>query len=282
MRIVTFLAVLKLANAGKFSSQGPSLSVTLRNTPDKETDAWLDLGSLEPNAKWSVQTNEPPLPNWLPSLRSLSASIGYSPTTERKLLPNSLQCTGKFALSDSTVLQVQPTRDLSSKSTNLLLQLSRGTASLVAGFKGVKQLDKLQGNFLVNLPTASLSNVRFMPTWNRKNPSCTITTTTGGEGATQASLYIDSDLSPEVSLAYKAGAHTIKPTIRLRDAHVSYLWTMQNEGSNLRAEVDPSTSVKLTWTESTYSGDGNWITNVRIPLDDDEKIEWRVRRQFQF
>ena len=72
------LSVLPSQVSSRFIVSGPVLTVTLKD-PDASTEPskWLDLGSLHPNAYWSVQSKGAPLPAWFPSLKGIRGSLNY-------------------------------------------------------------------------------------------------------------------------------------------------------------------------------------------------------------
>ena len=76
--VLLLLSVLQSTVSARFVVSGPVLTVTLKD-PDasSEPSKWLDLGSLHPNASWSIQSKGAPLPAWFPSLKGIRGSLNY-------------------------------------------------------------------------------------------------------------------------------------------------------------------------------------------------------------
>jgi hypothetical protein len=184
--ILLFSSFPLAAHGARFVVTGPVLTVTLKD-PDAGQSAeigskWLNLGNLRPNLLWSLQSQSKPLPDWLPSLQSLKANIGYR-YEDLKRMPSFVDTQVEFSNSHGE-LQLQPTFEFRSKRTNLLVQASRGSSYLLAKFasKGERWLEFVRGNYQVDLPYASVGGIRITPTFDfrRNEPSCML------EGVTQS------------------------------------------------------------------------------------------------
>jgi len=153
----------------------------MEQTDANESPKWLDLGSLRPNVLWSVSSNDPPLPNWLPSLKSCRATVGYR-YDDIKAAPSFVEGDASFA-NDAGELQLQPTYEVGSKKTSVVVQATKGNSYVVARFatKGRRILEFLRGSYAASLPFASISGVRVTPSFDfvRSNPTLTVEGVTG-------------------------------------------------------------------------------------------------------
>lgn len=172
------------AEATKFSVTGPILTVTLKEpeqTDPNESGKWLDLGSLRPNILWSVSSNDPPLPNCLPSFRSCRATVGYR-YDDCKTAPSFLEGEASFT-NEIGELQLQPTYEVRQKKTSMVIQATKGNSYVVARFttKGRRFLEFLRGSYAATLPFASISGVRVTPSFDfvTSNPTLTVEGVTG-------------------------------------------------------------------------------------------------------
>ena len=193
MRSTTTLSIVivifcSTAKAAKFSVTGPILTVTLKE-PDEpcaagdvtESSKWLNLGSLRPNALWSISSNDPPLPNWLPALKSCRTTVGYR-YDDQKTLPSYIEGDATFA-NDAGELQLQPTYEVGSKKTSMVVQASNGNSFVVARLatRGRRLLEFIRGSYSSSLPFASISGVRVTSSFDfiRSNPTLTVEGVTG-------------------------------------------------------------------------------------------------------
>ena len=173
------------AEATKFSVTGPILTVTLKEPLDEaspiESSKWLDLGSLRPNILWSVSSNDPPLPNWLPALKSCRATVGYR-YDDLRTAPSFVESDVSFS-NHVGELQLQPTYEVRQKRTSMVVHATKGNSYLVARFatKGKRVLEFLRGSYAASLPFASISGVRVTPSFDfvTSNPSLTVEGVTG-------------------------------------------------------------------------------------------------------
>jgi hypothetical protein len=179
----------------RFSVSGPVLTITLKD-PDADPDSpskWLDLGALRPNAHWSVYSRGAPLPNWMPSLKSVRASLGYSHADGG--LPSTVDSEFRFAREGLGDLDIQPTYHFKQKRASCIVQVTKGnTASVIAklSFGSKRILDGIKGNFMLNLPSSStLSALKVSPSFDfaRNSPSCALEGITGS-GRTKAILHL--------------------------------------------------------------------------------------------
>lgn len=177
----------------RFSVIGPVLTITLKD-PDAESslNKWVDLSALRPNAHWSVQSRGPPLPNWLPSLKSVRGNLGYN-HADFSALPSSMDADLRFAKEGVGDLEIQPSFHPKSRRTSCVIQATKGnTANIMTqlNFSGRKLVEAVKGNFMFNLPFSStLSAVKVSPAFDfvRNIPSCTMEGITGS-GRTKAVL----------------------------------------------------------------------------------------------
>jgi hypothetical protein len=300
---------------------------------------WLDLSSLRPNLVWDVTSLAPPLPYWFPNLKQLKARVAYqyeAPAPQAagdsagssngggplraqlsNKLPSWIEGTAKFATQLGELI-VQPSFDVKSQRTTILLEASRGAswALLRMGLANPSQivphLEAVRGSFAVNLPYASVSQVRFTPSLEVRDPSpprgggrgqqrgggpgafggdwaCQIEAVTGGYGRTRAVLNLEWD-APTLSVVHQLdGRNTIAPTINLYNARIVYQWNclLGRSGlSSVRTRVDPTSAIEVTWTDQSEGGGGSWVTDVRLPLEATtlQKLaaDVRIRRQFRF
>lgn len=185
----TFIACVILcsaAEAAKFSVTGPILTVTLKEPEPSagdlaESSKWLNLGSLRPNVLWSISSNDPPLPNWLPALKSCRTTVGYR-YDDQKTLPSYIEADATFA-NDVGELQVQPTYEVGSKKTSIVVQASNGNSFVVARLatRGKRVLEFIRGSYSSSLPFASISGVRVTSSFDfiRSSPTLTVEGVTG-------------------------------------------------------------------------------------------------------
>jgi hypothetical protein len=308
---------------------------------------WLDLSSLRPNLVWDVTSLAPPLPYWFPNLKQLKARVGYqyeapAPQTAAgdsnsnngggggggllraaqlsNKLPSWVEGTAKFATWLGELI-VQPSYEVKSQRTTILLEASRGAswALLRLGLANPSQivphLEAIRGSFAVNLPYASVSQVRFTPSLEVRDPSshrggrsprgvgggdglgvgsagdwaCQIEAVTGGYGRTRAILNLEWE-APTLSVVHQLdGRNTIAPTINLYNARIVYQWNclLGRSGlSSVRTRVDPTSAIDVTWTDQSEGGGGSWVTDIRLPLEATtlQKLaaDVRIRRQFRF
>lgn len=77
--------------------------------------------------------------------------------------------------------------------------------------------------------------------------------------------------------------NTISPEISLNDAKILYNWSCTLGTGALKARVDPSSAIQVTWIDQTANG--KWVTDFRLPLVGTPGPlagDIRVRRQFIF
>ena len=190
---VYFLECLRPSSA-RFSVNGPVVTIPLKD-PDGSSESpkkWADLTALRPNAEWSLQSRGQPLPNWLPSLRSLRASIGYN-HADFSALPSTLDADLRFTRDGLGDLEIQPSYHLKQRRSSCIVQATKGTTANILtklSFGGKRMVEGIKGNFLVNLPfSSSVSALKVSPSFDllRNSPSCTLEGITGS-GRTKAIL----------------------------------------------------------------------------------------------
>lgn len=306
-----------LIHAARFAVSGPILTITVKdplqfidddknNKDGDESEAsyidkssnkqWIDLSSIRPNIQWNVYSRAPPLPNWFPALKSIKGSVGYQ-YNDVKRLPSWIEGTAKLALpgheTSGNELQIQPSYEVKTGRTNLLVQANQGASYLFAQLSNKQKmlLELVRASVLWNLPSASLSSIRVTPSIDiiKKDIGCIIEAVTGGAGKTRAVLNLEYD-NPTLSILYSPNdRNLLSPQISLYTADIIYQWQVLlgsdgNHGSFVM-KVDPISDIHVTWTDETRSG-GSWITDVRIPLEGTTlrslAADVRVRRQFKF
>lgn len=327
-----------VANAAKFSVSGPVVTITLKDpeatksapssvaeafselsTSTSKPSKWLDIGSLHPNLYWTLQSNDPPLPNWLPIWKSLRANVGYK-YNELKRLPSFVEADFKFGSERLNVeLQVQPSYEIKAKRTNLVVQASRGASYILARFsvsrakktvrdediewevsennpapptrnKRLGALEFVRASYNIHFPaSASVSTLRITPTLDvaKMEPSCILEGVTGGSGRSKAILTLNYQ-NPTLSVVHAIDErNTISPEISLYNAKILYQWQVQlSPDSTLRTRVDPTSAIDVTWTDTSATDGGRWVTEFRLPLEGTTiqalASDVRVRRQFNF
>lgn len=328
LQLLLVLSLLtEIAEARKFGVNGPVFTVTLKD-PRQETltatatatraiqfDAdpsttlnhrfaslpWLDLSSLSPTVTWDTESLQTPLPNWLPSLKSVRASASYQ-YKDLKRLPSWIQCTAKFATQAAEFL-FQPSHEFSSNQTSLLLQATRGPSFLQTRWNSHRRpslfLESIRASVLFPLSYTTVSSVRVTPQYTlaERDLTCQVEATSGGFGRMRAILNLEY-LNPSLSVVHALDErNTIAPTINLYNARIVYQWDSVLRSSTLdggtcsllQTKVDPAESISIKWTDQSING-GRWITDIRVPLESigqqgrhqGELVEIRVRRQFQF
>jgi len=106
--------------------------------------------------------------------------------------------------------------------------------------------------------------------------------------------------TPLYSVVPKSKSHTIAPEISLYNARIIYQWNIRLDNGNIQTQVDPTDSIKVTWTDSSPTdvlrlgagggnggiGGGKWVTRLRIPLSGTSRsalqTDIQVQRQFTF
>ncbi|CAB9513266.1 expressed unknown protein [Seminavis robusta] len=322
-----------VVEAAKFSVNGPVVTLTLKDPQDTTTEAsstdefstttavktpstWIDVGSLHPNLYWTLQSNAPPLPNWLPFWKSLRANVGYK-YEDLKRLPSFVEADLKFRSERlNAELQVQPSYEIKAKRTNLLVQASRGTSFLLARFSVHQKMKKLRdddiewevsestttpsstshhspsleflrASYNMQFPaSASISNLRITPSLDvtKMEPSCVLEGVTGRSKAILKLNYQNPTLAVVHAIDER---NTISPEISLYNARILYQWQVQlGPGSSLRTRVDPTSAIDVTWTDTSATDGGRWVTDLRLPLEGTTiralASDLRVRRQFNF
>lgn len=298
--LVAMLVLPLPSSAARFASSGPTVVVTLKDpsdkyrTPPTSGDAsdpqnpWFDLGSLRPTVMWSVQSKGKPLPNWLPTWHSFRTTIGYQyEALKRK--PSFVEADFKFSSEQTGInLQVQPSHEFGSQRTAVSLQASRGaTAYIMAKIanKTDRWLQMVKGCYQANLPYSSVGAFRVTPSVDltRGQASCLLEATTGTQ-RTKAVLNLEYE-NPTLTVIHALNArNTIAPEISLYDARILYQWNLSLDSGSVRTRVDPTSDVRVTWTDRSVNG--KWVTDVRMPLSGTTlnalAADVRVRRQFEF
>jgi hypothetical protein len=278
------------AEAAKFSVTGPILTVTLKEPEPSagdlaESSKWLNLGSLRPNVLWSISSNDPPLPNWLPALKSCRTTVGYR-YDDQKTLPSYIEADATFA-NDVGELQVQPTYEVGSKKTSIVVQASNGNSFVVARLatRGKRVLEFIRGSYSSSLPFASISGVRVTSSFDfiRSSPTLTVEGVTGS-ARTKAILNLQYQ-EPTLTVVHALDErNTIAPEISLHTAKILYQWNMMLDSGALRTKVDPTSAIQVTWTDRSMNG--KWVTDFSLPLKGTSvsalAADVRVRRQFTF
>ena len=264
------------------------MTVTLKD-PDASTEPskWLDLGSLHPNAYWSVQSKGAPLPAWFPSLKGIRGSLNYR-YEDSPMLPSDVSADVRFAKERLGELQIQPSYNLKSKKATCEVQIIREERMNILtrlSSSGERLVEFVKGSILVELPFQSLSTIKITPAFDfvSNNPTCVMEGVTGS-GRTKAILNLQWQ-DPTLTVVHALDErNTIAPQISLQTAKILYSWTVDLNGGSIETKVDPTSAVHVTWTDQTMSG--RWVTDFSLPLKGTTvsalAANVRVRRQFTF
>mmetsp|Transcript_17294 Transcript_17294/g.35548 ORF Transcript_17294/g.35548 Transcript_17294/m.35548 type:complete len:325 (-) Transcript_17294:751-1725(-) len=305
--LLVLLLDVSQSSAGRFVSNGPILTITMKDPQQEEQQSsfpgssqddggsdeplqnpWFDIGNLRPNLVWSLQSRGKPLPNWVPGWHSLRTSIGYQ-YESLKRTPSFVDADLRFSSERIGVdFQLQPTYDFGSKQSFLSVQASKGgTAYLIAKIATKKErwLQMVKGCYQATLPFASVGAVRVTPSVDlaKGQASCLLEATTASQ-RTKAVLNLEAD-NPTLTVIHSLNErNTIAPEISLYDATILYQWNLLLDSGSIRTSVDPTSDVRVTWTDRSMNG--KWITDVRVPLAGTTlstlAADVRVRRQFNF
>lgn len=209
--LVIFLLSAIPSSAGRFVSNGPVLTVTLKDpqeqyraSPPDNGDSdqtlqnpWYDFGNLRPQAQWSLYSRGKPLPNWVPDWHSLRTTIGYQ-YESLKRMPSYIEADLKFSSERAGVdLQLQPSHVFGPQQSALSIVASRGPAGYLMAKLATKKnrwLQMVKGCYQANLPFASVGTVRVTPTVDlvRGQASCLLEATTGTQ-RTKVDLNLEYD-----------------------------------------------------------------------------------------
>jgi hypothetical protein len=211
--LATALSILSvsLCDGARFAVVGPVLTVTLKDPATGESgNKWLNLDNFRPNFHWSVRSQSKPLPNWLPSLQSLRANVGYQ-YDDLKRMPSFVEADLQFK-TKPVDLQIQPTYEFRSKRSVWLVQASRGHAYVMTKlvFGREKWLELVRGCYQLDLPYASVGAVRVTPSWDfrKEEPSCVLEGVTGSQ-RTKAVLNLDYQ-NPTLSVVHALDERYVK------------------------------------------------------------------------
>lgn len=190
---------LTTVDGARFAVTGPVLTLTLKDetTADSRHEPaakWgVDLSALRPNLLWSVSSLSPPLPNWLPSWKSLKAHVGYRFEKDARHMPAYVESDLMFSNSYGD-LQILPSFDFKTQSSQLLVQAGRGSSFALARFtsRGKRYLDFVKASYHAHLPFSSVGSIRVTPSFDfaKGEPACVLEGTTGS-GRTKAILTLD-------------------------------------------------------------------------------------------
>jgi len=303
LQVMVFMLTSSISSASRFVSNGPFLTITLKDSDPASTNnalvsspndgaeitkPWFNLENIRPNVLWSVQSQGKPLPNWIPSWHFLRTTVGYQ-YESMKRLPSFVEADLKFSSESIGIdLEIQPSYEFDSKRSVLLVQASRGVAHLMGKFATKKDrwLQLVRGCYQLNLPSnPTLGAVRITPTLDlaRGQASCLLEATTGSE-RTKAVLNLEYD-NPTLTVVHSLDdRNTIAPEISLYNARILYHWNIALDSGSIKTKVDPTSAVQVTWTDRSLTG--KWVTDFRLPLTGTTlsalAADVRVRRQFSF
>jgi len=300
--MLIFLLAPSPSSAGRFVSKGPILTITLKDPEDQSLGSsldnsdsteslqnpWFNFGNLRPNVLWSVQSQGKPLPNWVPNWHSFRTTVGYQYETLKRM-PSFIEADLKFSSERAGVdLHLQPTHEFGSQESVLSIRASRGAAAYLMAKVATKKdrwLQMVKGCYQADLPYASVGAVRVTPSVDLVNgkASCLLEATTGTQ-KTKAVLNLEYD-NPTLTVIHSLNErNTIAPEISLYDATILYQWNLALDSGSLRTTVNPTSDVRVTWTD--LSVNGKWVTDVRVPLAGTTlsalAADVKVRRQFAF
>ena len=210
--IVVFLLAAFPSSAGRFVSNGPVLTVTLKDPQESRPVAisqddsdsteplekpLFNLGNLRPIVLWSLQSQGKPLPNWVPNWHSLRTTIGYNYEASKRK-PSFIQGDLKFSSKRTGIdLQLQPIHEFASQQSALTIQASRGAAAYLMAKLATKKdrlVQMVKGCYQATLPYATVGAVRVTPSVDfvRGQASCLLEATTGTQ-RTKAVLNLEYD-----------------------------------------------------------------------------------------
>jgi len=300
--MLIFLLTIARSSAGRFISDGPILTVSLKDPREQSSrpslddsdstellqNPWFKFGDLRPNIMWSLQSKGKPLPNWVPNWHSFRSTIGYQ-YESLKRMPSFIETDLKFSSERAGIdLQLQPTYEFGSQQSVLTIQASRGAATyLMAKIASKKDrwLQMVKGCYQATLPYASVGAVRITPSVDleRGQASCLFEATTGNS-RTKAVLNLEYE-NPTLTVIHSLNErNTIAPEISLHDATILYKWNLALDSGSIQTRVNPTSDVRVTWIDKSVNG--KWVTDVRMPLAGTTltalAADVRVRRQFNF
>lgn len=311
------------AKAGRFGFRGPAVTVTLKPpaSSERKDELLMDWSSLEPVAQVGIYTKQPPLPNWFPSLKSLSSNIVYR-YNDLVRLPSTIDTTAKWEAplpvsssrsrgSKVLELELKTQHDIANQRNHVLVQIARGASNAMARIRLTKTSSQMQFRPVVEMVRASLRlsptflpHPQMSPTWIsdvRINPqidllskdvSCPIEAVLGLR--TKAIWNVEYR-DPTLAILYALDDYNlIRPEIHLWTGRMTYQWIRSlagRRGGSIHVHVDPTDSIRCSWTDPAggggddYSGGGGtgtWITDIRLPLERVRRLAIDVRVRRQF
>eukprot|EP00559_Dactyliosolen_fragilissimus_P003977 CAMPEP_0184857728 /NCGR_PEP_ID=MMETSP0580-20130426/2877_1 /TAXON_ID=1118495 /ORGANISM="Dactyliosolen fragilissimus" /LENGTH=251 /DNA_ID=CAMNT_0027353489 /DNA_START=429 /DNA_END=1184 /DNA_ORIENTATION=+ len=249
---------------------------------------------------WSLSSISTPLPNWIPSLQSVGATVGYKyddikdrpsffegilhfrPRLGRK--DNSKDI---YNAKNSLSIDIGPAYEVRDRRLSCITKIGSDKWNIFARFSGEgKQiLQYIRASYRTNLPFQSVGAFSITPSYNffKSEPACSITGKSGtGRTATILDLNMD---DPTLSIMHALDErNTIAPEISLNSGKITYNWNVDLKSGTLQTRVDPITAIQVTWIDKCMNG--KWVTDFRLPLASGNTgslgIDIRVRRQFTF
>ena len=99
-----------------------------------------------------------------------------------------------------------------------------------------------------------------------------------------AKVEVDYDSSTKESIlsVIKAldSSNEVTPSISLRTGQINYSWLRKWEGGSLKSKLFPGKLVDLEWKDKGFNG--AWTTNVKVPLQSDDKCSLSLVREWKF
>ena len=298
-----WLSIITLPSAAKlFETSGPVLSINLKgplkasesllssspsSTPD-EKGAVATLSWLNPAILWTVRSTRPPLPEMIPSLRSVSGAVGYRFDDIRDM-PSYIDSEAYF-LTRAGPLNIYPNYEVKSGRTNVDITLTdkrnRWYGSAKLSSKAKRVVESLRCSFVTPYSISAMASLTVEPSYNldRNEPSVRFIANSAS-GLTQAVLCWDLK-DPTLKLVHAMDKrNTLSPEISLPTGKITFNWDIELDSGSIRARVDPSSFIQVKWTDQTHSG--KWVTDFSLPMEGSGRpvaaaADIRVRRQFVF
>ena len=148
-------------------------------------------------------------------------------------------------------------------------------------------LSFLSATCKIFLPFTALSSLTVTPTYNIASSIYPFSLQMTGESGSKTSAVLSLNVEdPRLSLIHQLDErNVVAPEISLHTAKIMYNWTMQLPSGILRAKVDPTTAIQVSWIDK--AGSGRWVTDFKLPLEGSHNggqlaADIRVQRQFIF
>lgn len=279
----------KPSSSSSFDSGGGSDPNTGSLDFDVLSNRFLSLSGLSPTLTYRIESaSSPVLPGLLGSfLKSCAGCVGYDYATS-KSRPAFWRTEWSVGGRDDDdgggggiggvlkALSLDVTTNYEWKErgwgVGMKLGKGRGAASFLLAklsSKTKKSLDSIEASYKMMVPLSTISSVTIRPQFDFTTcyPSCLIS----GETATRrttAVLDLNVD-DPRLQVIHRLDErNTIAPEISLTTAQIQYDWRVSlPAGGCLRARVDPTSAIHVSWIDAAAASNGNWVTEFKLPLE---------------